>query len=208
MNENEKVVALCPNGDSNRTRFFEEMRKIGRTGTEALLCDLDTIGFFSAPASSKFHGSYPGGLCEHSLNVMDEALGIYDLQLKIRPDIADVVSRESVVVAALLHDVCKADVYRKAEKFRKDKLGRYFGYEIDYSGLPMGHGEKSVIRILRIGYSLLTEEMIAIRWHMSGFDISDTPEARGNYGAAVEQTSLLGIISAADILAAQVVERK
>ena len=45
------------------------------------------------------------------------------------------------------------------------------GYDVDYSNLPLGHGEKSVILVLCSGIELTDAEMLAIRWHMGGFDM-------------------------------------
>jgi len=49
------------------------------------------------------------------------------------------------------------------------------------------------------------DEMLAIRWHMQGFDLSDSPEARGNYSTACEKCPLVSIVMAADILASHIV---
>ena len=88
---------------------------------------------------------------------------------------------------------------RKAKKMSQEELGAlarvkknavgawesYNGYGVDYSGLPLGHGEKSVIRLLRWGLEMKDDEIIAIRWHMSGFDLAfQSPEILNNYGAA------------------------
>ena len=62
------------------------------------------------------------------------------------------------------------------------------------------------MRLLKWGLELTDEEMVAIRWHMSGFDLSDAPEARGNYGAALEKTPLLALLIAADLLASHILE--
>ena len=116
---------------------------------------------------------------------------------------------ESVVLTALLHDVCKAEVYKQVEKFRKDKDGKwekYTTYGVDYSGFPMGHGEKSVVRLLRWGLELTEDEMLAIRWHMGAFDLSDSPEARNSYTEAGNKVPLLALLVAADGLASHIVE--
>ena len=44
---------------------------IKRDGSDNLLDWLITTDFFTAPASSKFHSAYEGGLCEHSINVFN-----------------------------------------------------------------------------------------------------------------------------------------
>jgi len=195
----------------NKQKFQQILKSTCRGGVDAVLLGLEELGFFVAPASTRFHGSVQGGLLVHSLNVCDQALALRELEIGKNPALAEKLSVESVTIAALLHDVCKAEVYKEVEKFRKDKDGKwekYMTYGVDYSNLPLGHGEKSVIRLLRWGLELTDDEMLAIRWHMQGFDLSDSPEARGNYGAACEKTPLVGLIMAADMLASHVVEAK
>ena len=64
--------------EMQRDRFlkiFDE--QIGdREGKEALRDWLlsDECDFFTALASTKYHGNYTGGLCEHSLDVYDMAV--------------------------------------------------------------------------------------------------------------------------------------
>lgn len=66
MKENSKTEA--------RTRFEKILRDTGRENIDYVLEDLDSWGFFDAPASAQGHGAYPGGLVEHSLNVYDAAM--------------------------------------------------------------------------------------------------------------------------------------
>ena len=194
-----------------RTRFEELLKTTGRAGVDKVLAGLEELGFFSAPASTRFHGCVPGGLLKHSLNVYDQARVIREVEVKMCPEIEPKVPVESIVVTALLHDVCKAEVYKEVEKFRKDKDGKwekYKAYGVDHSDFPMGHGEKSVVRLLRWGLELTDDEMLAIRWHMGAFDLSDSAEARGSFSAAGEKTPLLPILIAADGLASHIVEGK
>ncbi len=189
--------------------FKEELQKTGRSGVDRVIAGLEELGFFTAPASTRFHGSYPGGLVEHSVQVLREALTLRQAQILLKEDLADVLPEDSVRIVALLHDVCKAEVYKTCERFRKDAEGRwekYNTYMVDYSHLPLGHGEKSVVRLLQWGLQLTEAEIVAIRWHMSGFDLSDAPEARGNYGAALEKSPLLPLLIAADLLASHILE--
>ena len=56
----------------SKERFIEIYNKyIKREGADKLLEYLVSSDFFLAPASAKFHSSYEGGLCDHSLNVYD-----------------------------------------------------------------------------------------------------------------------------------------
>jgi 23S rRNA maturation-related 3'-5' exoribonuclease YhaM len=66
---------------------------------------LEELGFFKAPASTKFHLNYEGGLLEHSMNVCDMALELRDLMFKKKDGLHNLLPKESVIIAALLHDV-------------------------------------------------------------------------------------------------------
>ncbi len=192
---------------AEKERFVEELKKTGRAGVDRVVAGLEELGFFTAPASTRFHGSVPGGLLHHSLNVYGEAMVIRESQLKFRPEMADKLMPASVAIAALLHDVCKAEVYKEVEKFRKDKDGKwekYTTYGVDYSAMPLGHGEKSVIRLLRLGLELTDDEILAIRWHMHAFDMPSSNEASGCFTAAGNKCPLLAVLIAADGLASRI----
>lgn len=195
---------------NNKDRFISILRATGRTGVENVITKLSELGFFEAPASTVFHLNYEGGLLQHSLNVYDEAMVITRQQIEFRPEMAEKLPLTSVTVAALLHDVCKAEIYREALKWRKDNEGKwesYNSYEVDYSALPLGHGEKSVIRLLQWGMELTDEEMLAIRWHMGPWELAfQSNDAKGNSNAAKNKTPLCSVIGAADGLATFVLE--
>ena len=197
--------------ETNRARFVRLLSETGRAGVERVVAGLDELGFFRSPASTRFHGSEPGGLLAHSLNVLEQALALRQVEVAMRPALAARLPVASVTIAALLHDVCKAGTYRLVEKFRKDANGRwekYLGYEADYSSLPIGHGEKSVVRLLRFGLELTDDEIVAIRWHMQAFDLSDSTEAKASFNTAGERCPLLAVLVAADLLATRLLEGK
>ena len=73
--------------------------------------------FFEAPASTHYHGSYPGGLVEHSLNVYYELIGA--------GRVPGVPTAETYAVVALLHDICKADFYAQSTKNQKNSDGEW-----------------------------------------------------------------------------------
>ena len=192
-----------------KEEFIALLQGTGRAGIDKVIVGLEALGFFTAPASTKFHGSEPGGLLAHSLNVYQEARVLREVQIRFRPDLEPRLPAESVVIAALLHDVCKAEIYHEIEKFRKDannQWEKYKTYGVDYSAFPLGHGEKSVIRLLRWGLDLTEDEILAIRWHMHAWDLADSPEARANLTAAGDKCPLLAIIIAADGLASRILE--
>ena len=199
------------NKESNNKYLADALRATGRKGVEEVLRKLwNEHGFFNAPASSAYHLNEPGGLVQHSINVYNMAMKLREVVLEGQPELADHLPVESIAITALLHDVCKSDVYQMKDKFRKDANGRwetYQGYEVDYSRFPMGHGEKSVIMLLQMGLELTEEEMMAIRWHMSAWDLAfQSSEEKSSLNAARERTPLLSLLQAADGMAAGIVE--
>ena len=195
---------------NDKERFMEILQGTGRNGVDNVIRQLEELGFFEAPASTAFHLNEQGGLVKHSLNVYDEAVALADIQKKLCPEQAGKFSDKSIAIASLLHDVCKAEIYREAKKSRKNNDGRweyYKGYDVDYSPFPIGHGEKSVIRLLQWGLELTEDEMLAIRWHMGAFDLPfQSPEAKANLNVAKNKCPLIALISAADGLATHILE--
>ena len=195
---------------SNKERFIELLRSTGRAGVDNVISNLDDLGFFEAPASTVFHLNTPGGLLQHSLNVYDEAVVLAKGQAEFRPEMAEKLKDDSLIIAALLHDVCKTEIYKEALKWRKDagnKWESYTSYEAVYSEFPMGHGEKSVIRLLQWGMELTDDEMLAIRWHMGAWELAlHSYDAKSNLSAAKAKCPLLAVISAADGLASSILE--
>ena len=179
---------------------------IHREGADELLKYLlsSSSDFFLAPASTKYHLAYEGGLVEHSINVYN-CLKDYLFRQKARVDYQLVFTDETVAIVALLHDLCKVNVYQKSMRNIKDKTGAWTQVpSYDYSDpLPYGHGEKSVYIIS--GFMKLTrEEAFAIRYHM-GF--SDTDDKQ-NVGQAFERFPLALALSIADMEATYFVETK
>lgn len=195
---------------NNKEYFIHILRSTGREGVEEVIAGLESLGFFEAPASTVFHLNEPGGLLQHSLNVYREAMAIREKQIELLPDIEQRLPSNSVAIASLLHDACKAAIYKPVEKWRKDAQGRwesYRGYEVDYSDLPVGHGEKSVIMLLRWGLRMTDDEIIAIRWHMDAWDVSfQSSEAKSNISIAKGMCPLLAVVKAADGLASFILE--
>ena len=195
---------------SNKERFIELLRSTGRAGVDNVISNLDDLGFFEAPASTVFHLNTPGGLLQHSLNVYDEAVVLAKGQAEFRPEMAEKLKDDSLIIAALLHDVCKAEIYKEALKWRKDagnKWESYTSYEAVYSEFPMGHGEKSVILLPCNGLSLYDDEMLAIRWHMTAWDLAfQNPEARNNINTARNKYPLCSLVNLADGIAANLLE--
>lgn len=179
---------------SNFKKYF--MEYIKRPGAKELLVWIESNGFFEAPASKGHHGARPGGLAEHSINVLQRLLWI-DKGEEKRGNITQ-YDLETFAICGLLHDLCKIDAYRKVG----------FEGEIEYQftrSFPAGHGEKSVILILQFMH-LTKEEILAIRWHMGQYDFY----ARGggyDLDNAFRQCKLAVMLHLADMMATHLDER-
>ncbi len=172
-----------------KDRFFEAYQmNISRDGNVELLDWLDKrTDFFSAPASTRFHGAVPEGLVMHSLNV-------YDLLSERNEREGFPENRESVAIVSLLHDLCKTEFYKESTRNVKNEFTGQWEKVPYYSiedKFPFGHGEKSVFLIERF-MRLKPAEAIAIRWHMGGFDDNsrvggfNVANAFGKYPLAVK----------------------
>lgn len=201
--------------DIDITKYKEEfvglLRECNRDGMEEVIADLEDNGFFDAPASAGHHLNVKGGLVLHSLNTCKAALAVWESMKQIEPTLEREVPRESVIIASLLHDVCKQDIYKPALKRKKNNLGVWEdvpGYSVTYKDFPMGHGEKSLVLLLCCGLELTDAEMLAIRWHMGAWGINmNSYEDVRNFDAAHILYPLVSIVHAADSLAAGIMER-
>ena len=198
--------------DKNKARFCELLRSTGRENVEYVIEDLETYGFFEAPASARNHFNHPGGLVQHSLNVYDAAMMLREGIIKSRPDMEKRLPVDSVILASLLHDVCKANIYRLVSRKRKNEIGMWEEveeYEVNYSQLPIGHGEKSVVMLLRMGLDLEDDEICAIRWHMGPWAVDTSSiEQDKSYRQSILNSPLLPLIHTADTIAAHIFERE
>lgn len=192
-----------------KEEFVSLLRATGREGIDNVIEYLEKVGFFKAPASVNRHLSRDGGLMEHSLNVYRMAVMLRGQITAMRPETAEQLPEDSIAIASLLHDVCKANVYKKTKKWRKDEQNRweqYDTYDTDYSRFPVGHGEKSVIMLLRLGLKLTNDEILAIRWHMSAWNLPfQSYEDKCNISEASSHP-LTAILQSADALATHILE--
>lgn len=161
----------------NETRFMEEvatraneivslLRATNRTDIDKLISYLDASGFFTSPGSTKYHGCYKGGLAKHSLSVY-KLLKYHTVRLNLE------VREDSVVIASLLHDVCK--------------IGAYLGESKPYRwnpAQPKGHAKLSLERIKPlIEITELEEKMILYHMGIYGLVEFQDPgrEYKGEY---------------------------
>lgn len=182
----------------NKKEEFIEIYKeyIHRDGAQEFLDYLcsSKSDFFTALASTRFHGNYPGGLVDHCLHVF-HCLKDYLSRNRVK-DVYDMnYSDESIAIVSLLHDVCKINVYKESVRNKKVN-GEWVQvpfYEFD-DKMPYGHGEKSVYMITPF-MKLSREEAFAIRYHM-GFSNDDPAK---NVGYTFEHFPLAFALSTADM---------
>ena len=175
-----------------KERFLELLRSTKRDGIENLISFIEKTDFYTAPASTRFHGSFEGGLLEHSLKVYDilaDKVKNYPISLEI--------SEDTIIISALLHDICKVNFYKVDYRNAKNSKGEWEKvpyYTIDDT-IPYGHGEKSVMMISEY-MKLTSEEKYAIRWHM-GF--TEPKELYNTIGAAFKKYPLALLMHEADL---------
>ncbi len=192
---------------TNKERFIEIYKThIKREGADKLLEYLcsDACDFFTAPASTRYHGAYSGGLLEHSLNVYD-CLCDYLSRERAKNEYGMNYSKETVAIVSLLHDLCKVNFYVESTRnVKEDGVWKTVPYYSIEDKLPYGHGEKSVYIVS--GYMRLTrDEAFAIRYHM-GFAGAESVNAIGNIGKAFEMFPIAFALSVADMEASYYIE--
>lgn len=208
--------------EENIEKFEKLLNTVHRDGVEKLLHYIQkNTDFYKAPASTKFHLACAGGLLQHSLNVY-ECL-IAKRESSVWKDVLKDIPDESLIIIALLHDLCKANFYTEGTKNQKtydpekvaaaeawqrkhDAQGDFIWetvktYQVD-DQLPLGHGEKSVM-LIQCYIRLTMQEVMAIRWHM-GF--SEAKENWNMLGSAMEKYPIVLAIHEADLEASKILE--
>ena len=197
--------------EANKAEFIRLLKSTQREGVDYVIEDLEEAGFFQAPASSTQHLNTEGGLVQHSLNTCKAALMLREQMIKMDNSLQKDLKEDSCIIASLLHDVCKTNIYKRTIKKRKNEIGIWedcAGYKCTHADFTMGHGEKSVVMLLLSGLELTDAEMLAIRWHMGPWDVAMTSfEATKNLDAARKKYPLCILIQCADGLAAGIMER-
>ena len=155
-----------------KEEFIELLKKTNRENMDKLIEFIEKTDFFKAPASTRFHGAYEGGLVEHSLKVYEI------LKEKVKNSVIEITTpEESLIIIALLHDICKANFYKVDDT------------------IPYGHGEKSVMMLTEY-IKLTSEEKYAIRWHM-GF--TEPKELYTTLGLAFKKYPVALLMHEADL---------
>ncbi len=158
-----------------------------RENIDLLIKYLEMTDYFTAPASTKYHLNCIGGLVTHSLNV-------YDALTWLNKQYGNPLPDDSVIIIALLHDICKINIYKLVRENGTQKYIRKDTY-------PVGHGDKSLLLASR--YIRLTrEEELLIRWHMGPYD----PEFERNFKAIKEIFPFPKMAYLADDIAASIAD--
>ena len=205
------------NIENNIARFEAELGKVQRPGMDKLLEYIQKSDFYRAPASTKFHLAAPGGLLQHSLNVLDALRGLLSWQSADAEEgsgyweyvaagkVVDTIQDGSVIMMALLHDICKTHFYGTSTRNQKNeatgKWEKVPFYTVD-DRMPLGHGPKSAM-IIKQYTTLTSQEMYAI-WHHMGMN--------GNYendnavGKSIEMYPAVLALQTADMMASRFME--
>lgn len=156
-----------------KERIIDLLSSTRRKGIDKLIAWLIKAGFFEAPASTMFHGSYEGGLAKHSLAVHDEMIALGDLKLDKKSgygQMAIKVKPENIVIATLLHDICKIGAYQRTKK--SDGWANNRAKE-------KGHAKLSIKRIKKF-IKLDKIEELMIRFHMGIYGLNEFHEDEDN----------------------------
>lgn len=175
-----------------KEEFLKLLKSIDREGMDKLIEFIEKSDFFKAPASTRYHGAYEGGLLEHSMKVYEILLN------KVKNSVIEIdAQEETLIIVALLHDICKVNFYKVDYRNAKNAFGEWekVPYYTIEDTIPYGHGEKSVMMITEY-IKLTVEEKYCIRWHM-GF--TEPKEVYNTLGQAFKKFPLALLLHEADL---------
>lgn len=175
----------------------------------ALLDKMDETDFWTAPASSRFHANYKGGLAAHSLMVIKQSVAFavpFMENFLSSPNAQNhVISAEDVFVSALCHDFCKTNFYGVEYRNTKDVTGNWIKqpfYKTKSENRNLGHGNESVLQLIEVMPSFVKNRNVieAVSRHMGFSDLSESESY--NYSLFL-QNPLVILLQMADQTAAQ-----
>lgn len=199
------------NPDVVRQTIIEMINYIVEDKTEAanLIDYTNRTDFWIAPASTRFHGNFKGGLALHTLKVIQQAM-IFTRPLMENYFMTENLDKynicaEDIFIAALCHDFCKTNFYGIEYRNTKDVTGNWVKtpcYKTKNDNRNLGHGNESVLQLLEIMPSYIKKRHVleAISRHMGFADLSDSESF--NYSNFL-QNPLVIILQTADQTAAQ-----
>ena len=171
-----------------KNEFVELLTKIERPNAniEGLIKKLESSDFFRAPASTRYHNAFKGGLLDHSLNVYYNLRYLVDVK-----GLKEHISEESIIICGLLHDISKMNFYEPSTRNRKvynengskyDELGRFdwiseFSYKIKDSNdrFIYGNHEETSEFMIKTYIPLSVDESVAILNHHGGMGYDSIP---------------------------------
>lgn len=174
------------------------LESTNRIGITNLLDYMDKGGFYTAPASTKYHGAEAGALAVHSLNVCYTAL---DIAKTLNPEITE-EQKNSIIICALLHDLGKMGQFGQplyVDNILKKGRSEAQPFKINPDLLTLDHEIVSVIEIQKF-IELTPDEQFAIAYHNALYT------AIGKYNLQGKERPLQMIIHFADMWASRVLE--
>ncbi len=183
--------------EEQKEMILDLLRSTERDGIDKLADYLsDSTDFFTAPASTRFHNNFSGGLAQHCLNVYENFKSLLEIK-------GIEMSEDSIIICALLHDLCKCNTYIVETRNRKNEQGQWEKYNIWATNkdvdIPLPHSSRS-IAIIRKFIKLSIKEELTIFYHMGPYGGEDY-EYRNMLKAANEKYPQTVLFYVADTIA-------
>lgn len=183
--------------EEQKEMILDLLRSTERDGIDKLADYLsDSTDFFTAPASTRFHNNFSGGLAQHCLNVYENFKSLLEIK-------GVEMSEDSIIICALLHDLCKCNTYVVETRNRKNEQGQWEKYNIWATNkdvdIPLPHSSRS-IAIIRKFIKLSIKEELTIFYHMGPYGGEDY-EYRNMLKAANEKYPQTVLFYIADTIA-------
>ena len=183
--------------EEQKEMILDLLRSTERDGIDKLADYLsDSTDFFTAPASTRFHNNFSGGLAQHCLNVYENFKSLLEIK-------GIEMSEDSIRICALLHDLCKCNTYIVETRNRKNEQGQWEKYNIWATNkdvdIPLPHSSRS-IAIIRKFIKLSIKEELTIFYHMGPYGGEDY-EYRNMLKAANEKYPQTVLFYVADTIA-------
>ena len=183
--------------EEQKEMILDLLRSTERDGIDKLADYLsDSTDFFTAPASTRFHNNFSGGLAQHCLNVYENFKSLLEIK-------GIEMSEDSIIICALLHDLCKCNTYVVETRNRKNEQGQWEKYNIWATNkdvdIPLPHSSRS-IAIIRKFIKLSIKEELTIFYHMGPYG-GEHYEYRNMLKAANEKYPQTVLFYVADTIA-------
>ena len=195
------------NSEEERIKDFEELAKENEVEISSDFKDwLIKEGFFRAPASTKYHGVYEGGLYDHCRCVFDRLANLTgNNHLRW-------FRKQSPFIIGMFHDLCKIDQYNPVieTEYVNNHEGRLVPsekivkYEYNTNTILKGHGVKSIMLLSQF-MRITEEEMLCIRFHMGAHgNETEQKDEWASFDKAIRKYPNVFFSHAADMLASKV----